>query len=344
MIIYHAFGFVWAFEVRDYWGISNVALPDGVHAYINEGGDIEIMYPCSIFPYLSFFMPWFFYKSGQFFKKRERRELLTKDARKLLLTFAIWSAIGYALFLLLGILQHSLTLRSATYSVARGFLLAGKIPINEPLWFLLTLFGVRFVANSVLPKREDKHGWWKIGAIVLICYLLAYVCFRWNHRLLPYWVANSASGLSFFALGYGVRDYENKWWLVLPCAMIYVICCFLGFPMVDMMYNTSVSGSYLLWMPTALSGIIVFNAICTWVNRYISIKPLEIVGKNAMSIYVTHILIVTACTFIVQYSELSKCYPYILWIYFAAYALLLPFICYVTPKVPILVGNTPNNE
>ncbi len=121
MIIYHALCYEWGF--------------------ISRG--IEITNPCVYFPYLSFFMPWFFYKSGQFFEKRPMKESLSKDARKLLLTFVIWSAIGYTFYLLFGTLNHSLTLRSATYSIARGLFLTGKVPINEPLWFLLTLFGVR---------------------------------------------------------------------------------------------------------------------------------------------------------------------------------------------------------
>ena len=285
--------------------------------------------PCVYFPYLSFFMPWFFYKSGQFFVKRPLKENLAKDARKLLLTFVIWSAIGYAMFLLFGILNHSLTLRSATYSIVRGLFLTGKVPINEPLWFLLTLFGVRFVANTILPDRNSKYMGLSIIAIAVLGYGVAYLAYRYNHPLLPFWIANGASGLAFFALGYGLRDYENTWWIIVPCVLVYVFCCFIGFPLVDMMFNKLLAGNFLLWIPVAFCGIISFNALCRFMYQYIRIKPIEIAGQNAMNIYVTHILIVLTCIFILEYFDLSPLFPYTIWILLASYALFLPVICYL---------------
>lgn len=307
MIIYHALCYGWGF---------------------NSQG-VEITNPCVYFPYLSFFMPWFFYKSGQFFEKRPMKENLTKDVRKLLLTFIIWSAIGYVMYLLFGALNHSLTLRSATYSIARGLFLTGKIPINDPLWFLLTLFGIRFFANMILPNRNSKYAWLSILAIVIFGYLIAYLAYRFNHPLLPYWVANGASGLAFFTLGYGLRDYENKWWLIAPCVLVYILCCFVGFPMVDMMFNKLLAGSYLLWIPVAFCGIKTFNALCRFIYQYIRIKPIEIAGQNAMNIYVTHMLIVLTCTFILGYFDLSSLYPYTTWILLANYVLFLPIFCYL---------------
>lgn len=291
--------------------------------------------PCISFPYLSFFMPWFFYKSGQFFEKRSYKELFRKDARKLLLTFAIWSAIGYVFYLIIGALQQSLTLRGATYSIVRGLFLTGKVPINEPLWFLLTLFGVRFVANWLLPNKDNKFRWLIVVCIVIVGYIIAYGCFRWNHPLLPYWVANGASGLVFFALGYEMRDYESKWWLMVPSVVAYFICCIVGFPMVDMIFNKLLAGNYLLWIPVALCGIVVFNALCRWMCKYIRLKPIELVGQNAMTIYVTHILIVLTCTFVVEYFDMTLCYPYMLWIILGAYTIFLPVLCYLLPKTSV---------
>lgn len=307
MIIYHALCYGWGF---------------------NSHG-VEITNPCVYFPYLSFFMPWFFYKSGQFFEKCPMKENLTKDVRKLLLTFIIWSAIGYAMFLLFGILNHSLTLRSATYSIARGLFLTGKVPINEPLWFLLTLFGVRFVANAILPDRNSKYMGLSIIAIAVLGYGVAYLAYRFNHPLLPFWIANGASGLAFFALGYGMRDYEHKWWIIVPCVLVYVICCFIGFPLVDMMFNKLLAGNYLLWLPVAFCGIITFNALCRFIYRFIRIKLIEIAGQNAMNIYVTHILIVLTCTFILEYFDLSRLFPYTIWILLGSYVLCLPICCYL---------------
>lgn len=338
MIVYHAISYAWGFDLRDYWGIADLSsLPDNVHAYIRDG-NIEMINPCIYFPYLSFLMPWFFFKSGKFFKKREPEEHWYNDSRKLLRTFVIWSVIGYMLFLLFGWLQHSLSLRSATYSVLRGFFLTGKIPLNEPLWFLLTLFGVRFMANWILPQKEEKYYWLKLDTVIIIGYLVAFSCYRFNHQLLPYWVANGASGLVFFSLGYALRDYENKWWIVAPCAAVYVICCFVGFPIVDMMFNRLLSGAYLLWIPVAFCGIVVFDALCEWICKCIRVLPLEIVGRNAMAIYITHILVLQVVMFVIEYFELTFFCPYVLWCILVGYLLFIPPLCYLLIKRPMLLG------
>lgn len=332
MIIYHALCYSWSFDLRGYWDVTDLSLlPQDVKALINSEGKLDTVNPCIFFPYLSFFMPWFFYKSGQFFRKRPWKEQVIRDARKLLRTFVIWSAIGYVMFLVFGMLQHTLTLRSATYSIVRGLFLTGKVPLNEPLWFLLTLFGVRFMANLTLPEKDEKYYYFKIFALVSIGYVVAYLAFRFNHRLLPYWVANGAAGFSFFVLGYGLKDYENKWWLIIPCLLVYIVCCLMGFPMVDMMFNKLLAGNYLLWMPVALCGIVTFNTICRLMYKYISIRPLEIVGQNAMTIYVTHILIVLTLQFIITYFELTSLYSYTLWLYLAGYVIFLPLLCRFVP-------------
>ena len=333
MIIYHALCYAWSFDLSDYWGISNLTqLPKGLHAYVNSDGQIEIINPCVFFPYLSFFMPWFFYKSGQFFQKRQWKEHVTKDARKLLRTFVIWSVIGYVMFLMFGMLQQALTLRSATYSIVRGLFLTGKVPINEPLWFLLTLFGVRLMANIILPKKGEKYYYLKIFAFAIIGYVAAYLAYRINYRLLPYWVANGAAGFSFFVLGYGLKEKENKWWLIIPCLVVYLVCCIIGFPMVDMMYNKLLAGNYLLWFPVALCGIVTFSTICRFTCKYISVRLIEIVGQNAMTIYVTHILIVLTLQFVITYFERTTLYPYMLWIYLAGYIVFLPLLCKFVPN------------
>lgn len=331
MIIYHALGYTWGFNLRDYWHITDLSmLPEGARAFINEDGKLEAINVLVVYPYLCFFMPWFFYKSGQFFKTRPFDEHLRKDSSKLLLTFIIWSAIGYVFYLVFGTLQHSLTLRGSTYSIVRGLFLTGKVPINEPLWFLLTLFGVRFVANWLLPNKDNKYRWPIVACIIIAGYIIAYACFCRNHRLLPYWVSNGASGLVFFSLGYALRDYENKWWLIAPCVVVYLTCCFIGFPMVDMLFNRLVAGNYLLWMPVAFCGIITFNVFCRVLCKHIRIKLLELAGQNAMTIYVTHILILLTCTFIVEYFELANLYPHMLWIILGSYAAFLPLFCMVS--------------
>lgn len=330
MIIYHTIGSAWGYEIRDLWGITDASLlPEGVHAFINSNGKLEVLNPCVVFPWLHFFMPWFFYKSGQFFKKTSTKDLWKKDIQKLLKTFVIWSAVGYVFFLFFGLLNDSLTLRNTTYSIVRGLFLTGKVPINTPLWFLLTLFGVRFLANKILPERGDRYTWVKIVSIVLVGYAICYLAYRFNHRLMPYWVANGAAGLSFFTLGYALRDWEQKWWLIAPSVLVYIVGCVWGFPVVDMWPNELLAGQYLLWIPVSLCCIITFNAVCRWIIHLIPVKPIEFVGKNAMTIYVVHCIVFVSVATLFEYYNIQISSGRLFFIILLAYALILPASCLV---------------
>lgn len=328
MIVYHAISTAWGYEVHDLWGITDVSLlPAGVHAFIGIEGKLEVLNPCLVFPWLYFFMPWFFYKSGQFFTKQSVKELWQKDTHKLLKTFVIWSAVGYVFYLLIGWLCDTITIRNATYSVIRGLFLTGKVPINTPLWFLLTLFGVRMVANQLLPERDDKYAAWKIISMVAIGYVISYLAYRFNHRLLPYWVANGAAGLSFFALGYALRDWEQKWWLIAPSVLVYIVGCVWGFPVVDMWPNKLLAGQYLLWIPVSLCCIIVFNEVCRWITRLVQLKPIEWVGKNAMTIYVVHCMVYVTVSTIFEYYDIQISSGGLLSVILLGYMLVLPIVC-----------------
>ena len=328
MIVYHAISTAWGYELHDLWGITDVSLlPAGVHAFIGIEGKLEVLNPCLVFPWLYFFMPWFFYKSGQFFTKQSVKELWQKDTHKLLKTFVIWSAVGYVFYLLIGWLCDTITIRNATYSVIRGLFLTGKVPINTPLWFLLTLFGVRMVANRFLPERDDKYASWKIISMVAIGYVISYLAYRFNHRLLPYWVANGAAGLSFFTLGYALRDWEQKWWLIALSVLVYIVGCVWGFPVVDMWPNKLVAGQYLLWIPVSLCCIITFNAVCRWITCLIQVKQMEWVGKNAMTIYVVHCMVYVTVSTIFEYYDVQIATGWLFGVILLAYALILPIVC-----------------
>ena len=225
--------------------------------------------------------------------------------------------------MLLGWITDSLTLRRATYSILRGLFLRGQVPINGPLWFLLSLFGVRMVANWLLPKRGERFAWLRIIAVVLIGYVVSYLAYRFNHRLLPYWVANGASGLSFFALGYAMRDWEAKWWVVVPCMIVYIVGCVVGFPIVGMWSNTLFNGNYLLAIPIAFCCMVSFNAVCRFVCQYIHLKPIEWVGRNAIIIYITHALIYKPISVLFENFDLPLSGNTILSIILFAYLVLI---------------------
>ena len=101
MVIFHILGTIWSFELNGYWEVSDLSLlPEGAKATINKAGKIECLNPCILFPYLNFFMPWFFYKSGQFFKQQKISNLWQRDWQKLFKPFLFWSVVGYVMYIL----------------------------------------------------------------------------------------------------------------------------------------------------------------------------------------------------------------------------------------------------
>lgn len=328
MIIYHAISFSLNIQLLDYEGVIDVNSVTG-NMYVNVGKDGHFIpkNPCVIFPYLNFFMPWFFYKSGQFFVKRKAKELWIKDVKKLLIPFLIWSLIGYLLFLLLHVVSHTLTWKNSTIYMASAFLKSGSIPLNLPLWFLLTLFVVRFIANICLPDMESIRERWKLLIIFFVCYVVTIVINSWHYRMLPEWIANSASGLVFFTFGYGLKKYEQKKWLFFPCLLVYLICGYVGYPIVDMHSNSLLAGYYWAWIPVAICSIVAFNSVCSIVCEFLKFKILSWIGRHSMQIFVSHFLILCTIDFVIRYFELVQFRPYSFWMMIGAYLLILPICC-----------------
>ena len=79
------------------------------------------------------------------------RELIVKDAKKLLVPYVKYSAIGFAIYLILIFLSGDFTISSCVIFPLRTLWKAGIIPVNGPLWFLLTLSLVRVLANAIAP-------------------------------------------------------------------------------------------------------------------------------------------------------------------------------------------------
>ena len=328
MIIYHALGLLFCYELNGYWDIKEISLlPSNLKGFINQDGKLDIINPCMFFPYLHFFMPWFFYKSGAFFEKCNISKLWKKDWGKLMRTFIIWSLIGYVFYILFGLLDDSLTWRRAGYSVIRSLFLRGQIPLNGSLWFLLSLFIVRFVANITLPSKEDSCFCLRLFVLILMGYLISYLSHRVDSDLLPFWIANGAAGLCFFTLGYAMKKYEFSWTLILPCTIVYIVGCMRGFPMVDMLSNSLLSNHYVLWIPISFCCIIFFNAFCRIFCKYVRVKFIEIIGLYAMPIYVTHRIIIQSVYFLVTYLNIIIPSWLLMCLMLLSYVVFLPLSC-----------------
>ncbi|MBQ0088570.1 MAG: acyltransferase [Prevotellaceae bacterium] len=243
-------------------------------------------------PFLYFFMPWFFYKSGMMFHLSNSKKLLKKDYSKLIRTFIIWSIIGYVVYLLWhGCKLHDLSLRIALYCPIRSLALGGSIPLNSALWFLPVLFLVRQIANYGISKI---HPLW----MVLFSLIATAIMLTIKSRFFPFWLSSTCWGLFFFCVGYYLKDKENKWWVTL---VALILCAGSYFTAIPSVYsdNSPQWHNFMLWLPACVCACITFNNVCRWLERSIDnvchgkwfFPIFSYVGRNSMTYYVGHYLI-----------------------------------------------------
>lgn len=252
-------------------------------------------------PFLTFSMPWFFYKSGKFFKVLEWRQGVKKDFQKFLIPFLKWSAIGYAIYLTMQLIDGTFTWVNCVKEPLHTFYIYGYIPINVPAWFLLSLLFVRVFARLLIR--------WKINPIVCI---VGGIAIGYSLHLLenplPFYFPNIAMGIAYFMIGYRFGQFENKKYLFIPCLAGYLAFMLFGTSIVGHHRNILLSGHYLLWPLFAYCGIVTFNNLCRWIDAFLSrtsfrgFRLISFIGEHTMTLFVAHALIYMPVS---HYSTLS---------------------------------------
>ena len=289
-------------------------------------------------PWLYFFMPWFFYKSGMMFKPKDRNVEWHNGVKKLLKTFAVWSIIGYIAHVLWHWYIGDLTPRLAFYTPLRSLLLGSSVPLNGAIWFIPVLFLVRQLGNYLLPRF---HVLWIVILSLCMCILLQFV----HIPFLPNWISVTISwGLFFFSFAYWIRNYETNKWVVLVAAIIYGISVFTP---ISIVYGGDAPlWSRLLYYPSCAFACVFFNNACRWLmsltERFNNINwhfpILSYVGKYAMNFYVPHyILFMLTFDMVARYNDS--------W-YSGWQGLVIITIVYVTiiPTINIIVNNLINRH
>lgn len=109
-------------------------------------------YSFPFYKFLGFYMPWFFYKSGMLFSSKNPKLQLTKDAKKLLGYFVVFSIIGWLIWSFCCIIDGSVEPKLCVVKSIKLFLHRGCFAGNGPLWFLISLFLVRLLSNILINK------------------------------------------------------------------------------------------------------------------------------------------------------------------------------------------------
>ena len=89
----------------------------------------------------------------------------------------------------------------------------------------------------------------------------------YSHYDYPYYLASIPAGLLFYLMGYNLKEIQYNKVIVFLSFTIYFFAGLCGWIIVDMHWNLSNSGSYYLWIPTSLAGIIVLCVVCLLIEK-----------------------------------------------------------------------------
>ncbi len=260
--------------------------------------------PIHMIPYelLYFYMAYFFFKAGIFYHpEKSIKEVCVSSAKRLLVPFAIFTAIGYVWF---GAQQMVYSPQEWEYWwwPIRQIFTIGRVEGNGPLWFLLSLFIVRVIFQTT---KDNK--WLQIVVIVL-CFVIAIIGNHYSIR--PRTISNVSLGVFFYGLGYLLRDlqYDKRVGIVSVCLFVgaYIWMSILGWHLIDFSFNTTVFGIHSIWMINCVFACTAVN----YLGHFLPHLPsLSWIGRNSMSFLCVHALVNEAL--FVYWLELSSMSSYV---------------------------------
>lgn len=280
--------------------------------------------------FLFFFMAWFFYKSGMFFHNISFSECYKKGIQRLMIPYIIFSIIGWFMFFIRDVIKQEITEQYFINSL-RQILHEGAVAGNAPLWFLFTLFCIRIIFYLVHKLKQYS--------VIPICFfgILAYILNFW-HIKDYYWISNICSGMFFFGCGYILKNVQYNKYLFIISVITYIGIIIYIPTFVDFRSNTFTKGNYIAWILSSLAGIITFNNIFKYIP--VRFKLLNNIGKDSMSYYVTHwiILSITYVLFFEFIEQEEKKIWFILYLVFLILLLPLANVLFKTKKLRWTLG------
>lgn len=286
---------------------------------------------------LSFFMAWFFFKSGMLYKNRQFGEVLRLGFKRLFIPAVVFATIGLICHL---IANHPQTSIPNELEYAYIF---GAFRGNGPIWFLFTLFAIQLLYNLICYLLS------KLSLITKICKktlvvqivdniqkkqrepaLIAIIALVWlflNKYLgcSPLWAYNIPLGLMFFSFGQLFKKLQYYKTVIIISAIIYFGLYFVH-TKIDFLFGTF--KPFVIAIPWVLSGSILLNVLFKSFPR-ICIPPLRFYARHSMEFLCTHMLVFTFLEGFLKNNTLhisNQMFIFIVFsIYFIAMSLILHF-------------------
>lgn len=237
---------------------------------------------------LSFFMPWFFLKSGMFFREKLPKQLFYESLKKYIKPFVFYTILGefvYIFFLKsFGLVYEPISIFKIFYR--------GSTNGNPVLWFLPVLFLVRNISNYLLSSLSQK---WNILLLFLLL-LTINIYSAVNNKYIPWLLGDILMGCFFYMAGALLKTliYNKKLYYISLIVYLIMLCTWPS--LVNFWPCKLVYGNFSVWIISSLAGIILINNIFYRLVRLNkTLRFFYFIGENSMYFYCLHWIIINLC-------------------------------------------------
>lgn len=242
-----------------------------------------------VFHVFSFFMFWFFFKSGMFYREKLSKDIIIGGCKRLIVPFVIFSIVGHLLLCIKLLQEGDYNWMHYVLSPIKSILLNGSLAGNLPLWFLLTLLAVQLIFNYLSKKVN-------IWFVVFVGYSIACIL-NMVAIPLPLYFANIALGIATYGFGYKMKNVLYKNNVFYFGFVVYIVILSLCYSSIDFRVNQVAKGFYLTACLYAISECVIINYLFSLTK--VRLKKLEYIGRHSMNYYVMHWPILLLCSIIV---------------------------------------------
>ena len=197
----------------------------------------------------------------------------------------------------------------------KQIIISGSLSGNLALWFLPSLLAVQLLYTWLQKYVRDE-------LIVLFGLVVAYTLHS-TDICRPLYIGNVSLGLSVFAFGHAIREFQYKHIVFISFGILYFLLLILDVGSIGFRSNGEGEDSYLLSVLFSLCGCIVINNLFRK-GRW-KIGVLKYVGERAMSFYVIHWLVLLACRIVLSLCVTNDRMTF-LWVSIISCCVVLPLV------------------
>ncbi len=269
---------------------------------------------------LFFFMPWFCFKAGMFYKPSTNKICFKKNYNRLIKPYIIFTVSGLIIYSIHYIIINDDKLFIHIFlTPIKQILTYGYALCNAPLWFLFSLFCCKLLYNL---SQKCKYFPLLIVLVTVIPYLIC--MFKID---VPQYISYICTTLVFYTLGNKFKTLQFNKYIFISSIGIIAFQYILYPSIVDMKSNTLIEGNYFIWYISSLAGIITFNNLFKILN--INIPFIRIIGKYSMHYFVLHWIIISGTYFIITDSSEIQNKWIIFYIILILNIIILPLISHI---------------